>query len=366
LLSLEKTRLHDALENGRYDQASTLMEYETEDYLTKCYENYTDYEPPSNKSCLHIMAGLADELQAVGLCREFFGRVTDAEVRGQLLNATVVEEVHIGSETTRARMTAIHKAAYSGNSEVVRLLCQEFGVDAQCNTSETFSAQRLTGITPLYWAAAKGHEEVAKLLIGIIGDVNVSCTDQSDMPLHVACLYGHSDLVKWFLDNNANVNATRVTDGATALFIAAENGHHEVVNLLLGHKADVNAARNTGATPLFIAAINGYCKVVKLLLQNKADVNISRNTGATPLYISAWKGHTEIVELLLDHEAEINASKITGETPLYVAAQNGHVQTVKLLLARQADVNKTRQEDGSRPIDAAQRYRHLDIVKLLQ
>ena len=365
MLSLEKTRLHDALENGRYDQASTLMEYETEDYLTKCYENYTDYEPPSNKSCLHIMAGLADEQQAVRLFREFFGRVTDAEVRGRLLNATVVEEVHIGSETTRARMTAIHKAAYSGNSGVVRLLCQEFGVDAQCNTSGILSGQQITGITPLYWAAAKGHAEVAKLLIDIIGDVNVSCTDHRDTPLHVACLYGHSDLAEWFLDNNAKVNATR-TDGATPLFIAAENGHHEVVNLLLGHKADVNAARKTGATPLFIAAINGHYEVVKLLLQNKAGVNIGRKTGATPLYISAWKGHSKIVKLLLDHEADVNASRKTGETPLYAAAENGHLEVVKLLLARQADVNKTRQEDGSRPIDAAQLNHYLDIVELLQ
>ena len=65
LLPLQKNRLHVALENGRYRKASELIQSSGEDYLIECYENYAGYSPPSFKSCLHIIAGLADEQQAV-------------------------------------------------------------------------------------------------------------------------------------------------------------------------------------------------------------------------------------------------------------------------------------------------------------
>jgi len=148
LLPLHKNRLHEALENGRYEEASELIRSSVEDYLIECYENYEGYSPPSFKSCLHIIAGLADEQQAVRLCREFLSQVTQAENRDKLLNAAVVEvlgRVH----ARRARVAAIHIAAYKGNTGVVRLLCQEYNVDANCSTSEWLDERPVTGITPL-------------------------------------------------------------------------------------------------------------------------------------------------------------------------------------------------------------------------
>jgi len=248
LLPLRKNRLREALENGRYEEASELIRSSVEDYLIEFYENYKGYSPPSFKSCLHIIAGLADEQQAVRLCREFLSQVTQAENRDKLLNATVVEvldRVH----ACRACVAAIHIAAYKGNTGVVRLLCQEYNVDANCRTSKWLGERPVTGITPLFWAAAAGHIELVELLIGIIGDVNASCTDDSDTALHVACLNGHSALVKWLLDRQANVSASGQT-GATPLYAAAESGCVDIVKLLLDNEADVNASRtDDGATP---------------------------------------------------------------------------------------------------------------------
>ena len=144
------------------------------------------------------------------LCQELLDNVKEAENRERLLNATVVEQFAHGAQTIRARMAAIHIAAYTGKSEVVRLLCQEYGVDVNCNTSETLDKPLLEGLTPLYWAAVNGHAELVKLL----------------------------------LFNNADVNANR-TDGATLLYVAAQNGHTEVLKLLLDSNADVNARRHT-------------------------------------------------------------------------------------------------------------------------
>jgi len=360
MLPFQKNRLHEALEYGLYEEASELIRSSGEDCLIECYENHAGYSPRSFKSCLHIIAGLADEQQAVRLCQEFLSQVTQVENRDKLLNATVVEVFG----RVRARVAAIHIAAYMGNTGVVRLLCKKYNVDANCRTSQRLNPRPVTGITPLYWAAAGGHIEVVELLIG---DVNASCNDYSRTALHVACLRGHSELVKWLLARQADVSAREQT-GATPLYVSAERGHADVVKLLLDKEADVNARRtDIGTTPLYIAAHNGHAGIVKLLLDNEADVNARRtDIGATPLYIAAQNGHVDIVKLLLDNEADVKLSLTdTGATPLYVAAQNGHVDIVKLLLDNEADVNAIRTDIGATPLYIAAQSGHVDIVKLL-
>lgn len=363
---LPKITLHEALENGRYEEASMLIKGETEENLMKCYKNYDGYTPPSFKSYVHIIAGLTHEEQAVRLCRELFSQITEAENREKMLNATVVEEMRCGTKTIRARVAAIHIAAYTGNSGVVKLL-EEYGVDVQCKTSETLDNKMTTGIMPLYWAAGSGRIEVVELLIASIGDVNASCSINGDTALHVACLCGQSDLVEWLMDNRANVDARR-KKGDTPLYIAAKEGHREVANLLLDHEADVNASLHiNSATPLFIAAMNGHYDVVELLLNRRADVNTSTHTkNVTPIFIAAYTGNDEVVRLLLDHNADVNTKRNTdGATPLYIAAQTGQYEVVKLLLDNNANPNE-RCHNGSRPINAAQSNNHSDIVELLQ
>ena len=107
---------------------------------------------------------------------------------------------------------------------------------------------------------------------------------------------------------------------------------------------------------------------MKLLLANKADVNASNHNGATPLYVAAQNGHTEVVKLLLANKADVNARHTDGRTPLWMAAQEGHTEVVKLLLANKADVNTRRGSRifGEKPIDAARRNHHSDIIELLQ
>jgi len=238
-LVLRRNGLHVALENGRYEDARKLIKSERADFLIKYFENYEGFSPPSLKSSLHLIAALTDEDQAVRLCQELLNKVKEAENRKRLLNATVVEEFTRGALTIRARVAAIHIAAYNGNSGVVRLLCQEYGVDVNCSTSETLQEKpRKLGITPLYWATVKGQTELVKLLIDSTDDgVNASCTEDGETALHIAAQNGHTEVVKLLLDHKADVNASRDTDGVTALRVAAQNGQTEVVKLLLDHKA---------------------------------------------------------------------------------------------------------------------------------
>jgi len=360
-----RNRLHVALVNGHYEEASKLIKTETEDILIECFENQEGISPPSYKSSLHIIAGLKNKEQAERLCRELLDKVTQPENRELLLNATTVEDVRHHAGTVRASVAAIHIAACSGNSGVVRLLCQEYGVDVNCNTSETLTVPLMKGVTALYWASANGHVKVVEQLLGSNANVNGGSANSGATPLYIAAYVGHTEVVQILLDNNADVNAGRADIVATPLYVAAREGHVQVVELLLAKIANVSASRtDIGATPLYVAAREGHKKIVKLLLDHKADVNVRRtDDGATPLYVAAHYGHAEVVKLLLDNNADVNAGR--GDTPLYVAARIGRKKVVKLLLAYGADVN-AEGHDGRKPVDAARQFGHVDIVKLFQ
>jgi len=290
-----RNELHKALEKESFEEASRLVGSESETHLVECFER-----EKIHKSCLHIIAAMRDTEQATRLCRQLLERISNKKNREYLLNMTTVDEFDMVVWKDRARVAAIHIAAYNGNSGVVRLLCQEYGVDVNCSTSEALEEQPRKGITALEWAAMVGHTEVVKVL----------------------------------LDNNADVNARRTDDGATPLDAAAYNGHTEVVKLLLDNNADVNARRTSddGATPLYIAADNGHTEVVRLLLDNNADVNARHaDYGSTPLYAAAYNGHTEVVKLLLDNNANTKVKACNGEKPVDAARRNRHSDIVELL-----------------------------------
>ena len=94
-----------------------------------------------------------------------------------------------------ARVAAIDIAAYNGNSGVVRLLCQEYGVDANCSASETLEEVPKKGITVLEWAARMGHTDVVKALLDNNADVKAKRRN-GDKPVNDARRNHHSDIVQ--------------------------------------------------------------------------------------------------------------------------------------------------------------------------
>jgi len=347
------------------------------------------------KSCLHLIAGMADKELATKLCRELLEKVTNAKNKQCLLNVRTVDE--FGMDGKSAQVAAIHIAAYNDNSGVVTLLCKEYGFDAN---SETIGKLK-KDIKPLELVTSKevannnkvdvnlgrhvgAGKKVLPVCIFVVvmvivsaliavtvllvhkGDANAS--RYADSPLHAAAYICNTDTVKQLLDDGADVNAMEQTDGTTPLYIAAQQGCLEVVKLLIDNKADVNAGRQSdGDTPLHVAAYNGYTEVVKQLLDSNANVNVRKHSdGATTLLIAAQERRTEIVQLLLDHDADVNTSEWTdGDTPLHASAWNGSTEIVRMLLNSKADVNARKLTDGATPLYLASLRGHEDIVQLL-
>ncbi len=73
-------------------------------------------------------------------------------------------------------------------------------------------------------------------------------------PLFVAAAHGHEAAVAALLHGGAPVDAALTGDGTTPLYAAAQLRHARVVELLAAAGADPHAERADGWTPLRIAA----------------------------------------------------------------------------------------------------------------
>ena len=262
--SPKKNQLHEALEKERYEDASRRIASNSEADLVECFESLDG----SCKSCLHVIAGTSDTEQATKLCTELMQRIRNTKNRQCIpIDTTTVGEFDMVGWKVRARVAAIHIAAYSGNSGVVRLLSQQYGVDVNCSTSETLVEYPQKGLTALGWTAVEGHTEVVKVLLDNKADVNASTSTEGATPLYATSQKGHTQVVKLILDNKADVNASTHIEGITPLHITAWKGRTEVVKLLLGNKADVNACRGGGLgdKPIDAARRNRHLEIVKLL-----------------------------------------------------------------------------------------------------
>ena len=132
-----------------------------------------------------------------------------------------------------------------------------------------------------------------------------------------------------------------------------------------------NIKNSKGNTPLIISASLGDSLAVTNLLAYRADINATNNEGDTALIYAARYNHPETVLVLFSPLAQkqekvnINAQNNKGETALYWAALKGYAPVVKALLAYDAD-KKIKTNEGLTAYDAAKRYQHKDVMKLLK
>ena len=83
-------------------------------------------------------------------------------------------------------------------------------------------------------------------------------------PLHFATAMGHADVARLLLEHGANVNA-KSKDGWTPLHLAAYWRRAEVARLLLEHGADPRIGNNDGVTPLDVAREEGHEEVARVI-----------------------------------------------------------------------------------------------------
>src|SRR6267154_242273 len=153
--------------------------------------------------------------------------------------------------------------------------------------------------TAMHAAAFRGNTDIVSLLLE--HDANVDSRDRMDStPLHFASYYGRLSAGQYLLDHGADLNA-RDQYGLTPLFDATRKGHAEFAQILLERGAVIDARDNRGRTSLHCAVDEGGIEVARLLLEHSADVNARDESDMTPSQLTTQR---DILELLSGYGAE--------------------------------------------------------------
>ncbi len=173
-----------------------------------------------------------------------------------------------------------------------------------------------------------GILDVAKELITLGSQVNISIGADLATPLFSAVYMGHGDLIRLLLSKGANINAQGFTDGPTPLILAMHENNLSIMRLLVAHGAQINQAVHINLlnfikknsvkgqkwprleTPLNLAIIMNKQKGLEFLVNSaNADINMqSSEAGLTPLLCAIYMDNLDMVKFLVEKGANVRAS----------------------------------------------------------
>ena len=198
-------------------------------------------------------------------------------------------------------------------------------VDKLLKAGANPNAATWSGETALMQCARTGAVEAVKSLLEHGAEINAKDNRQGDTPLMWAVAQKHSDVARVLIEHKANVSA-RTKDGFTPLLFAAQQGDADSAEVLLTAGADINVATPDGDTPLLIASASGHEAFSISLLEHGANPNSTDRNGITPLHYAIMNGLAE------------TASGISMGHVAYLRRPN-MVELVKALLAHGANPN---------------------------
>ena len=250
---------------------------------------------------------------------------------------------------------------------------------------EGFLVSSTSGVTPLYYAALCGFQNVVEDLVAKYPQHVNASGGEYGTPLIAALAGRHFPTARHLLHNGAHVDV-RDAGGETPLFRAVWYGDLEMFQVLLDYKADVNA-RNAGnfspihQLPLGSQSLDVHhhspqmlVDIARLLLEHGADLNAQSTIGWTPLHEAAEFGQVEVARVFLERGANVGAEDEDGETPLHIGSHGPgrrpfvtnyeKPEFVRLLLKHGANV-AAKDNKGRSPLHTAAEAGMVEIVRVL-
>ncbi|WP_273567420.1 ankyrin repeat domain-containing protein [Maribacter halichondriae] len=156
---------------------------------------------------------------------------------------------------------SFHEAIVCGKINIVNDYLDKPDFDLMNTYSED-------GFSPLSLAGFFNRNEIAKSLIELGADPNLSATNPSKVnALHSAIAKENFELCKLLIENGANVNAEQMQN-VTALHSAVHRGNLDLTKLLIENNASISLKMDNGDTALMIANREGHKEIAKYLLEN--------------------------------------------------------------------------------------------------
>jgi ankyrin repeat protein len=263
-------------------------------------------------------------------------------------------------------------------------LASEMSMFLLMNASDP-NARRRDGKTALQLAAARGYDDLVRMLIHRGADAAQSAErvyygrrytqDLHGNPVTREDTYGipqdwinqfvtfaHFDFEK--VKHLQKMCPTLIMTRATWDELAIEAASHMGLTPMAQFLADLGAPVSTCTATLL-----GEQGLVKRLITE--DAGCLRERGAHDIALLAYTAlgaeHVEIAELLLKAGVDVHAKSL-GLTPLHFAANKGHVELAQLFLDHGADVNAPGKAQGVpvTPLALAEKSKHEKMVALLK
>ncbi|KAL8837316.1 MAG: hypothetical protein Q9170_002573 [Blastenia crenularia] len=197
------------------------------------------------------------------------------------------------------KWTALHRAVEKND---IRMAC--FLLEKGANPNSTangrvaipqLDGQERIGMTPLHYAAIKGHTQMVRSLLTFGASLQATLQVEDH------------DWLGW----HGNY---RVYHREDALILAVKASHKDTVRLLLEKGAFIESTGIFDRTPLLYAIWNlppnfqiliPKYSIVQLLLDKGADTNAKDKHGHTPLFYAACSvAQEDLIELLMKHGAD--------------------------------------------------------------
>ncbi|KAI1274264.1 ankyrin repeat-containing domain protein [Xylaria sp. FL0933] len=291
----------------------------------------------------------------------------DSELVERLKNDPLV------TAADRYGRVALLYAAENGYDDIVQILVEPTGVD----TVDKFKR------TALHWAAENNHAQVVRLLLERGAEVQLY-DGYGQRALSRAAFRGWDEIVMLLLEAGATPFSLPDHNENTALHLAVENSHEAVATRLFRtillddmgkaegsltaeerHMFQHNSIRDWYDEITCWAAKNKDMKLTKLLREKEVDGSWFQGLNQwAALRIMSEKGDVNAVDHLLKAEVDPNVADDAGWTVLHYAAEKGHSEVVDHLLKAGSNL-KTASKAGVTALHRAAENGHGKVVNQL-
>ncbi|MDH5763237.1 MAG: ankyrin repeat domain-containing protein [Nitrospinota bacterium] len=289
--------------------------------------------------------------------------------------------------------TPLHRAAFKGHADIVKLLLKR-GADVHArdkaeNTPIHFASTTEIAFllinhganpnqegkygSPIYSAASSGFVEAARVFLQ---HGNKLEGKGGFRPVHAAIMNGRKEMVVFLVEEGAKLVEPNGMDNL--LHRAAYNNQVEIAKYLHQKGLAIDSRNEHKQTPLHRAAYNGGKEVAEWLISKGADVNARDHSQTTPLEIAATdyiglmnkkpsENTAGLVRLLVNNGAEVNAKSAANYTPLHMAVRSGNAETVKFLLSQGAGESLMVKNSGAKtPLEEAIAGKNKAIIEIIK